>query len=265
MISVFYRIQKKALGQNFLINKHIAEIEAAHAMEKNVLELGPGIGVLTKELCKVANRVVAVEIDPLLYNNLKHSIDADNLKLINKDFFKATSDELELNSIDIMIANIPYKLSSKVVEFLSSNNLQAVLCLQKEFVEHMLAKPGTRKYSRLSVTSQLSFNMTKITGVPKGNFRPVPKVDSIIIYMKPKSKLSEKDARLITLIMQHKKKTLRNAIEEAAKNMGIGKEKAKEMAESIAGTMQNERAFKLNPEELLEIARQISRETNQKE
>jgi len=122
---------KKSLGQSFLINEHYAEIEAAHAAGKTVLEIGAGSGMLTGKLCEVAKKVIAVEIDATLYNELKRRIKADNLKLINGDFFSISAEDLELKHIDIVIANIPYSLSSKTIEFLSENNLQAVLCLQK--------------------------------------------------------------------------------------------------------------------------------------
>ncbi|MGC8628925.1 MAG: 16S rRNA (adenine(1518)-N(6)/adenine(1519)-N(6))-dimethyltransferase RsmA [Candidatus Micrarchaeia archaeon] len=247
---------KKSLGQNFLVNRHIAEIEAVHAVGKNVLELGAGTGVLTNELCKVANKVVAVEIDPLLFGALKRRMLYKNLKLVNKDFFKASPEELELGSTDLMISNIPYKLSSKVIEFLSINSMQAVLCLQKEFVEHMVAHPGSRKYSRLSVMAQLSFSMTKIADVSKGNFSPVPKVDSSIIYLKPKQRLSKDEATAINLLMQHKKKTLRNALRDALK--GIFNEAEIEAIAKKTGVA-DARVFKLDPDTLLGIAKLINK------
>ncbi|MGC8676318.1 MAG: 16S rRNA (adenine(1518)-N(6)/adenine(1519)-N(6))-dimethyltransferase RsmA [Candidatus Micrarchaeia archaeon] len=248
---------KKSLGQSFLVSRHVAEIEAAHASGKNVLEIGPGLGILTKELCSVAKKVVAVEIDPLLYSNLRHSIRAENLKLLNKDFFKTEAEELELGSTDIMIANIPYKLSSKTIAFLHRHRLQAVLCLQKEFVEHMLAKPGTHKYSKLSVMSQLSFSMTKIADVPRGNFRPVPKVDSSVVYIKPKGEISADEEQMISRIMQHKKKTLRNAVIEALESAGMRRDDASKAAERIAGKTPEERVFKLEPTALLELAKEM--------
>ncbi|MGC8547719.1 MAG: 16S rRNA (adenine(1518)-N(6)/adenine(1519)-N(6))-dimethyltransferase RsmA [Candidatus Micrarchaeia archaeon] len=252
-------VPKKRLGQSFLINQHIAEIEAAHAVGKNVLELGPGLGILTKELCKVANKVVAVELDRLLFLRLSQDISASNLKLVNKDFFKASSKELELDKIDIMIANIPYNLSSKTIGFLENNQLQGVLCLQKEFVEHMLAKPNTRKYSKLSVMAQLTFSMTKIMDVSRGNFVPVPKVDSCIVYLKPKAQINNKEEEAISGIMQHKKKTLRNALIDALKR-DLAIEEIEEIAKSTG--LENERVFALSPEKILEIAKLVSGRLN---
>ena len=242
---------KKSLGQSFLTNLAVAQAEAEHADGKRVLELGPGYGILTKELCARAKSVVAVEIDRSLYSLLKSEIACENLRLINKDFFAATPAELGLDKTDIMISNVPYMLSSKVIEFLAKHRLQAVLCLQKEFVEHMLAESGTGKYSRLSVTSQLCFSMTALMDVPSGNFVPAPKVDSKIIYLKPREvKLSKKESEAINLLMQHKKKTVRNAI------LDTHVKGARELAEKLGN--KDERVFKLSPQQILDVARDLA-------
>jgi len=251
---------KKSLGQSFLINEHYAEIEAAHAAGKTVLEIGAGSGMLTGKLCEVAKKVIAVEIDAALYNELKRRIKADNLKLINGNFFSISAEALELKHIDIVIANVPYSLSSKTTEFLSENNLQAVLCLQKEFVEHMLAKPGTRNYSRLSVMSQLNFRITKIISVARGNFRPVPKVDSEIVYLKPIAHIDSETAKIIKALMQYKKKTIKNAVAYACKTLGMSDDKIKDAI--AAAKPQGERLFKLSPHEVLELAEHIGSKVN---
>ncbi len=247
---------KKRLGQVFLSNPAIAEAEAAHAIDKVVLELGPGPGILTAALCKNAKRVIAVEKDSLMCTLLKHNVKSSKLKLINKDFFKAAEEELELGSVDIMISNVPYNLSSKVIEWLGRHGMQAVLCLQKEFVDHMLAKPDTKDYSKLSVMASLMFRTTKIMNVPKGNFRPIPKVDSAIIYVKPKGvRMAERDMFLIGLIMQHKKKTVYNAILDSDSAIGVDRKKLAGMCNGIIH--RDDRVFKLPPEEILAIAVQL--------
>lgn len=247
----------KALGQHFLINRTIAEIEAEHARGKCVLELGPGYGVLTKELCKRAKRVVAVELDKNLFAMLKAELKEKNLKLVNKDFFEASAEELELDSAEIMIANVPYKLSSKVIDFLLSNNMQAVLCLQREFVQRMVAKPGTRDYSHLSVMFQLGFSYTKLVEVSRGSFRPIPKVDSVVIYIKPKGDvLGEPEKRIISAMMQHKKRTVRNALVDSCSYLGIANRQMRQIAGSVAE--RESRVFKLSPERVLAVARSVS-------
>ncbi len=247
----------KALGQNFLVNSSIAEAEAEHSAGKNVLELGSGYGILTRELCKRANRVVSVELDKNLSAIIKHELKGGNLKLVNKDFFEASEEELELKDTDIMISNVPYRLSSRVMEFLLEHRLQAVLCLQKEFVQHMLAEPGSRNYSKLSVFFQLCFSHTRMLAVPRGNFRPMPKVDSVIIYMKPKGPpIGESEKRVINALMQHKKKTVRNALVDSEKNLGKSRAKLDEVAASLKE--REMRVFKLSPLEIHEVAKRVS-------
>lgn len=256
-ISEIYGRPIKSLGQNFLKNRDVAIAEAAHSYEKTVLEIGPGYGILTKELCKHAKKVVAVEKDANLYHFLKNEIKSKKLKLINKDFFKTSDEEIGTEDIDIVISNIPYNLSSKVVEWLFAHSKQAVLCLQKEFVEHMRASCDTENYSRLSVMSELCFSMTKILDVSRGNFYPVPKVDSAVIYLKPRQvKISEREKQLISLMMQHKNKTIRNALIDSHSYLKMRKPQITEAIKDIDNVTQ--RAYKLDPQQILAVARLAS-------
>ena len=244
---------KRYMGKNFLISEAVAVAEAAHAEGKTVLEIGPGKGMLTKQLCMRARKVIAVEKDMRLFTTLLSVLQYDNLKLLNKDFFNATADELELDSIDIVIANVPYSMSSKIVVWLREHNKQAVLCLQKEFVEHMLAREGTHNYSRLSVMCALSFRITEIMRVPRSSFRPIPKVDSAVIFMKPKKEsIAAQEDSAINMLMQHKKKTLRNAILDSRLCA----------PEAVSGMFAEEqlqgRVFKMAPEDILSAARKLA-------
>ncbi len=248
---------KKSLGQVFLINESVASAEAAHSYDKTVIEIGPGPGILTKALCANAKKVIAVEKDSRMCTILKHNVSSKRLKLINKDFFEVTDEELELGSVDILISNIPYNLSSKVIDWLARKRMQAVLCLQKEFVEHMLAVPDTRNYSRLSVTTSLMFKVTKIMSVSKGSFRPIPAVDSTVIYLKPKDvKIDDRVLFILGLIMQHKKKTVYNAILDSDSYLEVDRKQLAKMCDNLKH--RNDRVFKLTPETLLEIATELS-------
>jgi 16S rRNA (adenine1518-N6/adenine1519-N6)-dimethyltransferase len=247
---------RKELGQSFLTNRAVAVAAAEHAHGKRVLELGPGYGILTRELCRYADRVVAVELDKGLFRMLRHELVFDNLRLINGDFFETGDDELGLKDTDIMISNVPYRLSSRVIDFLVGHRLQAVLFLQKEFVEHMLAAPGTRKYSKLSVMSQLNFSITKIMDVERGNFSPVPKVDSAILYLKPRERaIGARDRELVNLLMQHKKKTVRNAVIDSEKNLQVRKKELTDIADGLKE--KKRRVFQMDPEELLSLAKEL--------
>jgi 16S rRNA (adenine1518-N6/adenine1519-N6)-dimethyltransferase len=247
----------KAMGQNFLVNEDVAKAEAVHAEGKKGIEIGPGYGILTKELCRHARHVVAVEKDKMLYSMLKREMRQKNLELINKDFFDATDEELGISGMQIMVANIPYNLSSKVIEWLSAHRMEAVLCLQKEFVDHMLAVHGTGKYSKLSVVCHLFFSVTKMMSVSRGNFSPAPKVDSAIVYMKPReTNVSPRELRIASLLMEHKKKTLRNAIIDSHSYLGASKQALGKISEKLME--RNKRVFKMSPEELMDVSGRIA-------
>lgn len=247
------KFKGRKLGQVFLINRDVAYNEAEHANEKVVLEIGPGHGVLTKELCLRAKKVIAVEKDVLLYDELKRNLDFPNLKLIHADFLELTDEQLDAKEIDIVIANIPYNISSEIIGWLCEQGKEAVLCLQKEFVEHMLAKEGSRSYSKLSVFSALSLSISEIMDVPKGNFNPVPKIDSEVIYIKPKkTRLTEKQEEVIGALMQHKKRTVRKAFIDSRAYFDETKERMDEIAKNTG--VAEKRVFTLNPAELLELA-----------
>ncbi|MCW6159850.1 MAG: 16S rRNA (adenine(1518)-N(6)/adenine(1519)-N(6))-dimethyltransferase RsmA [Candidatus Micrarchaeales archaeon] len=249
------RISKK-LGQNFLINKRVAKTEANFGMDRKVIEMGPGLGILTRELCKVAKSVLAVEKDHALYDYLSGELKGRNLELINDDFFKVPA--RRLSGFDIMIANIPYNLSSKTLMWLGEKGMPAVLCLQKEFVDHMLAKPDSKDYSRLSVMCALQFTVTPVIDVPANDFYPEPRVSSSVVFLRPKkTKVGRAVLGIITLIMEHKKKKVRNAVLDSEKMLGLTKERAERVLDSLPHS--DMRAFQLSPEELLGIARHISR------
>ncbi len=250
------KFKARRMGQNFLLSKDIAISEAEHAHGKVVLEIGPGKGILTRELCSRARKVIAVEKDEILCGEIKRSMNFDNLVLVNRDFLKLDGSEFSVDEVEIVIANIPYSISSEVVSWLSEKGKEAVLCLQKEFVRSMIARPGTREYSKLSVFAALSFSITEIMEVSRGNFSPAPSVDSEIIYMKPREGRPGRDEfGVIGALMQHKKKTLRNALIDSRAYFGAGKNEMSALADNV--TDHGRRVFTLAPEELLRISIEI--------
>jgi 16S rRNA (adenine1518-N6/adenine1519-N6)-dimethyltransferase len=175
--------------------------------------------------------------------------------LIGDDFFSV--DFSELGRIDIMVSNIPYNLSSKVIYWLGGMNIPALICVQKEFAEHMTAKPGTRNYSKLSVVSSLRFRVHHVRDVPAGNFYPKPRVDSSLVYLVPKADpVTESEEAAISLLMNHKKKRLANAVIDSASALGIQKAEARTISAEIAH--RDSRTFKLPPEQILAAARQLN-------
>ncbi len=254
---MFKKLKATKMGQVFLVNRDIAMNEAEHAYEKTVLEIGPGHGILTLELCKKAKKVIAVEKDKLLYDELKRNYNIENLELINADFLDLTEKDIDYNSIDIVISNIPYVISSKIIAWIVKHKKEAVLCLQKEFVEHMMAAPGTREYTKLSVFSSLALSISEIMVVDRGNFNPIPSIDSEIIYIRPKhgSNISEEEWMVINALMQHKKKTVRRAILDSESYLNLGKKTADMISKEESYS--SKRIFAMDPEEILGLAKHI--------
>ncbi len=245
----------RKLGQNFMVNEAIADSEAEYASGRSVVELGPGLGVLTGRLCAKAKSVLAVERDERLYNILSEELRFGNLTLINGNFFKQPDSVFK--GCDIMVSNIPYNLSSKTISWLSKHRMEALLCVQEEFAEHMLAKPDTKKYSKLSVATSLMFNAYQMMRVPRNNFYPVPNVDSMLVYLKPKAEeINPETMRIVSLIMEHKKKSLKNAIIDSQKQLGITKEEAAAIAGDLS--LSSDKVFKLTPEQIAKTAKELS-------
>ncbi len=240
----------KRMGQTFLVNSGIAKQEASLAAGLRVVELGSGLGILTKELCAVARSVLAVEIDGTLFEHIQRDLHFDNLKLVHKDFFKL--EDKEIAGAEMLVSNAPYSLSSKTIMWVCEHRMPAVLCLQKEFVDHMLAKPGTRDYSRLSVLASLQLDTERIMDVGAGNFYPKPKVDSCVIRIKPVGSVRDSTAKLIGILMSHKRRTVKSAMLSSARQLSISKARARELSEGME--QMDERVFKLAPRALLSIA-----------
>ena len=178
---------KQKLGQNFLIDKRVAEREVEYAGIQNndvVLEIGPGQGILTRLLAEKAKRVIAIEIDKNLIGNLRLSI-PENVELIHDDALKIDFEALpKFNKI---VSNLPFQISSPITFKLLDYNFElAVLIYQKEFAGRMIAIPGSKDYSRLSVGVYYKTSCELLETIPKTCFKPQPKVDSCAIKLIPR-------------------------------------------------------------------------------
>ncbi len=181
----------KGLGQNFLINKNILQkiIETANLKATDIiLEIGPGIGTLTKELAQRVKKVIAVEKDKKMCEILKETLsDFKNIKIINGDILKIENCKLKIENYKV-VANLPYYIASPVIrKFLEAENPpeSMVLTLQKEVAQRICAKPPDM--SLLSVSVQFYAVPKIIFYVSKNYFWPSPKVDSAIIKITPLS------------------------------------------------------------------------------
>lgn len=175
------------LGQNFLINKKTAEKEVGYASvntQDTVLEIGPGQGILTNFLASRAKKVIAVEIDKRLVENLKKIL-PENVEIINDNILKI--DLKNLPKFNKVVSNLPFQISSPFTFKLIKYDFElAILIFQKEFANRMVAKPNTRNYSRLSVNVYYNANCEILEMVSKSCFKPQPKVDSCMIKLIPR-------------------------------------------------------------------------------
>lgn len=185
----------KIMGQNFLIDENVLKkiIEIANIKPKDtILEVGPGLGILTMELAKKAKYVIAIEKDKKLCEILKQILKnqkINNVKIVNKDVLKIQNSEIEskfkIQNYKI-VANIPYYLTSPLIrKFLEAENKpsEIILMVQKEVAERICAQPP--KMSLLAVSVQFYAKPEIVFSVSKNSFYPTPKVDSAIIKIVP--------------------------------------------------------------------------------
>lgn len=186
----------KKYGQNFLINEHVLETIATSlgTEKKYVIEIGPGLGSLTRYLIKYYEKVLAYEIDPKMVHVLKDTID-DRLSIIAGDFLKTNIDKDINEHFDTdniyMIANLPYYITTPILlKVLEETNKisKIVVMIQKEVADRFLGKPNTKDYNSLSVLIQTYMNVKKVIDVSKNSFYPAPNVDSTVIMLERKEK-----------------------------------------------------------------------------
>uniref|UniRef100_A0A803PFH9 rRNA adenine N(6)-methyltransferase n=1 Tax=Cannabis sativa TaxID=3483 RepID=A0A803PFH9_CANSA len=189
-------LKKYSKGQHLLTNQRILDtIVRKSAIEPTdtVLEIGPGTGNLTVKLLEAASKVFAIEIDSRMVEILdKRALESglqDRLTVIRKDALKA-----EFPLLDLVVANIPYNISSPLVAKLVFGPIQfrsATLLLQKEFARRLLAKPGDSEFNRLAVNVTLVADVEHVMDVSKREFVPCPKVDSSVVIIRPKAQVPD--------------------------------------------------------------------------
>jgi 18S rRNA (adenine1779-N6/adenine1780-N6)-dimethyltransferase len=163
--------------------------KAAIRSTDTVLEIGPGTGNLTVKILEKAKKVTACEIDARMVAELQKRVQGTNyqskLQIILGDVIKSP----ELPFFDLCISNVPYQISSPLVfKLLLHRNFRcAILMLQREFAQRLVAAPGDKLYCRLSVNTQLLARVDMIMKVGKNNFRPPPKVESSVVRIEPRN------------------------------------------------------------------------------
>lgn len=180
-----------------------------------VVEIGPGKGALTDHLLERAERVIAIEIDPVLVQYLRAKYrDQPRLEVLGADILKT---DLSAWGEIAVAGNLPYYITTPIVEkvlALRGHLTRAVFLVQKEVAERIATGPGSRDYGYLSVASQFYATTKLLATVPPAAFRPPPKVDSAVIELIPREALPGVDAdkflQFVGRCFQYKRKTIRN-------------------------------------------------------
>ena len=260
----------KALGQNFLINPSVCPRMAAACgadKETGVLEIGPGIGVLTRELAHTAGRVASIELDERLLPVLSETLAAeDNVQIIQGDVMKLDLAALIREQFPgmrvVVCANLPYYITSPILMLLLESRLpvEAVTVLvQKEAAQRLCAAPGTRECGAVTLAVQYYAQAEMLFQVSRGSFMPAPNVDSavmrLIIRKEPPCRVQDERLlfRLIRAAFGQRRKTLSNSLTGA----GIGKEEAL-AALNMAGISPQARAEELTLDQFAALADAVS-------
>ncbi len=204
-------IRQRRLGQHFLSSNSVARLIASEArITKNdvVFELGTGLGVLTPLLCGMADRVISVDADRQLAEGARTELSGiENLVVRHEDGLKST------DSFSIFVSNLPYSRSRDAIEWLAQRQFShGVIMVQREFAEKLLAVSPMRR--AVSVVAMHAFDIRMISSVGRNNFRPPPKVDSVILGIAKRNTLDQEQIRTINRIFSYRRKTVKNVLRQ---------------------------------------------------
>ena len=261
---------KKSLGQNFIVDPTVCPEMAAAALDENTgaLEIGPGIGVLTAELARVAKKVVSIELDERLKPILKKTLaEFDNTEVVFGDAMKLDLKALIAEKFSdckrvVVCANLPYYITSPIIMGLLEAKLpldSIVVMVQKEAGERLCAKVGSRESGAVTVAANYYAESEILFDVGRDSFIPPPKVDSVVIRLKirenpPVKVNSEADFfKLVKACFAQRRKTLSNTV---SNSLGIEKEKIG-AALSKLGLSPTVRSEQLTMEELANLCNEL--------
>lgn len=260
----------KSLGQNFLINPSVcprmAELSGA-GRGVGVIEIGPGIGVLTNELCKLADKVVAIELDKRLLPVLEETLgEYDNLKVINADVLETDLHKLiedEFSGMEVVVcANLPYYITSPVIMKLLEDKLPIsaiTVMVQKEAAQRICAEVGSRQSGAVTVSVNYYAKTEMLFSVSAGSFMPAPKVDSAVIRLnvldKPPVNVNDekKFFSVVKASFSQRRKVISNSL---SSGLSLDKSKTAEILEK-SGVPLNARAEKLSLQNFADIANNL--------
>ncbi len=256
---------KKRLGQNFVVDNSLIQSMIEYAdLDKNdvVLEVGAGLGFLTRLLYPRCKKVIAVEVDPKLVFVLRERLQhLQNVELIEGDILTTKAP-----SFNKVVSTPPYSISSHLLFWLLDRFFaSAVLAFQEEFARRLTATVGSKDYSRLTVATYCRADVELLDHVSRSSFYPPPEVDSVIVRLKPKPKpfkvRSEKAfSELVQTVFTQRNKKLRNAVLSFIIKQGFRKEQAQRLADRL--TFHDKRVRELAPEDFGALVNEILEKTS---
>ncbi len=259
----------KSLGQNFLVNPSVCPrmAEYSGAGENiGVIEIGPGVGVLTNELCQLAGKVVAVELDKRLLSVLDETLaEYENVKIINADVMELDLHQLiadEFPGMDVVVcANLPYYITSPIIMKLLEDRLPIraiTVMVQKEAAQRICAPVGSRMSGAVTVAVNYYAEPRQLFTVSAGSFMPAPKVDSAVIRLDildqpPVQTDTEKFFAVVKAAFSQRRKVIANSL---SSGLSVGKDRVLTILEA-ANVPSNARAEQLSLQDFANIADQL--------
>jgi 16S rRNA (adenine1518-N6/adenine1519-N6)-dimethyltransferase len=251
---------RKRFGQNFAVEDLLLHSMIAYAdlsVKDVVLEIGAGLGFLTRLLSPRAKEVITVEIDkgltPILHRQLAG---LRNVNLVAGDVL-----DTEIPHFDKVVSTPPYSISSPLLFWLLDRSFKvAVLTFQEEFARRLTATVGSKDYSRLTVATYYRADVELLEHVPRTAFYPPPDVDSTVVRLKPKPvpfkvKDEKTFSELVRTVFTQRNKKLRNAVMSFLSKRGVAKDKARAFADSL--TFHDKRVRELAPEDFGALVNEI--------
>lgn len=233
--------RRRLLGQHMLVDSDVLSkiLDYAEIEKKDVVfEVGTGNGILTAELCKRANKVVSCEVDNKLFEKARKTLsEYTNLVLVKGDGFKTDY------SFDVFVSNLPYSKSREAIEWLAERDFdRAIVMVQREFAAKLLTKDAS-DYRAVSALAQYCFNIEQVMRIAKDSFHPRPKVDSVLLKITKKQKVSKNIVQSLKLLFSFKGKKVSGALRKF--KIDIKNDK---------------RVERLSPEEAVRLAEIIAKE-----
>ncbi len=248
--------KRHRLGQHLLRDPEVLDriVQAAQvSKDDTVFEIGTGEGDLTERLCRYAGRVISAEIDGSLIEIAGQKLGKNrNLELIHCDGFIAE------RSFDILVSNIPYSKSRRFIEWLAGRRFKcAVVTVQREFADKVLAEPGVHNYRAVSVLAQSLFQVQRLFDVGRDAFDPPPKVSSTVLLFTPTDvgTVNRQTVSSLKTLFSFRGRRVSAAMKTIFKN---DEERLNRVKEVYSDTLLNRRIESLTPDEALGMAKMLA-------